>query len=190
VAGLRGGIWGGWAYYDTGRPGEEVFIRFDEDERGRLFICDFRILRPEGISTATLRDIPLGQIEAMANSPGLAPLVRESLKAPRPEEVTSDEQFWGDRAAAGPVPFELSPEVRRVFGILPIPETRRYPDEFYREVARTYAVLAAGGRDPAQQLSRKNNVPPATVHRWLREARRRGFLAPGRVRKTKGELSK
>jgi hypothetical protein len=182
VAGIRTGIWGGWVYYDSGEPGEEVFIRFGEDEGGRLFIRDLRIARAEGISTVTLRSLPLGQIEAMANSPELAEVLRETIRIPRPDEMLSDERFWGERAAAGPVPLEVPPEVRRAFGLLDIPKTKKYPDDFYREVALIYSRFARWRRDPAEEIARKNNVLPSTVHRWLREARRRGLLPPGRVR--------
>jgi hypothetical protein len=182
LAGIRTGIWGGWAYYDSGEPGEQIYVRFCEDERGRLFICDLRVARSDGISTVTLRGLALGQIEAQANSPENLPVLRAIIRAPRPDEVISDERFWAERAAAGPVPLEAPPELRRLFGLLDIPKSKKYPDDFYREVASIYSALAKQRRDPAQELATRNKVEATTVHRWLREARRRGFLAPGRVR--------
>lgn len=53
-------------------------------------------------------------------------------------------------------------------------------DAFYRRVARVYTRAALRERAPAEAIARANRVPVTTIHRWVREARRRKFLPPGR----------
>jgi hypothetical protein len=52
-------------------------------------------------------------------------------------------------------------------------------DGFYRQVASVYGALAATSNRPAVELAEANGVPVTTAHRWINEARRRGFLPPG-----------
>jgi hypothetical protein len=51
---------------------------------------------------------------------------------------------------------------------------------FYRDVARAYLDLAQSSTRPATELATTHAVPVTTAHRWIKEARRRGFLPPGR----------
>lgn len=53
-------------------------------------------------------------------------------------------------------------------------------NDFYRRVAGAYNSATAASSRPAAVLAEENNVPVGTVHRWVREARRRGDLPPGR----------
>jgi hypothetical protein len=68
---------------------------------------------------------------------------------------------------------------RRPRARLRVPETNRKPESFYRQVAAVYTELAAHGNRPAVELAEANGVPITTAHRWVKEARRRGFLPPG-----------
>lgn len=54
------------------------------------------------------------------------------------------------------------------------------PEGFYRRVATTYRSAAVDSRQPAVVIAEENDVPVETVRRWIKEARRRGFLPPGR----------
>jgi len=51
---------------------------------------------------------------------------------------------------------------------------------FYRDVGIAYKEYASMGRHPAPAIAEEAGVPVTTVHRWVRESRRRGFLPPGR----------
>jgi hypothetical protein len=62
---------------------------------------------------------------------------------------------------------------------LRVPEGQPKPDSFYREVARLFSEVAVNSPRPAQVLAEANQVPVARVHGWVKEARRRGLLAPG-----------
>ncbi len=54
------------------------------------------------------------------------------------------------------------------------------PDAFYERVAVAYREMVLTHRNVAVALAEEANVPPGTVHRWVLEARRRGFLPPAR----------
>lgn len=60
------------------------------------------------------------------------------------------------------------------------PAGRALPDSFLADVAHAYSVLAKEGRKPAPVIAAEADVPVTTVHRWIKEARRRGLLAPAR----------
>ena len=61
-----------------------------------------------------------------------------------------------------------------------VPKGRKRPDSFYREVASLFSIAAASGSRPAERIAKANRVPPSTVHRWVKEARRRGVMSPAR----------
>jgi hypothetical protein len=53
------------------------------------------------------------------------------------------------------------------------------PDAFSRLIARAYGdAVRDGDRAPAKTLAEEAGVPVTTVHRWIRDARRSGHLAP------------
>jgi len=62
---------------------------------------------------------------------------------------------------------------------LRVPEGQPKPDSFYREVARLYGEVALNTSQPAVAIAEANSVPISRVHGWIKEARRRGLLAPG-----------
>jgi len=53
-------------------------------------------------------------------------------------------------------------------------------DQFYQRVANAYLSASCATSRPAVVLAEENDTPVGTVHRWVREARRRGHLPPGR----------
>ena len=62
---------------------------------------------------------------------------------------------------------------------LKVPDGQPEPDTFYREVARIYSEAMANTPRPAAAIAEANAVKVSTVHGWVKEARRRGLLAPG-----------
>jgi hypothetical protein len=62
---------------------------------------------------------------------------------------------------------------------LRVPNSKPKPASFYRQVAAVYTGLAAHSRRPVVELAEANAVPWSTAQRWVKEARRRGFLPPG-----------
>lgn len=54
------------------------------------------------------------------------------------------------------------------------------PDEFSSRVAWYYRMFAATSAKPAKDIADHSHVPVATVRGWIREARLRGKLPPGK----------
>jgi hypothetical protein len=54
------------------------------------------------------------------------------------------------------------------------------PDGFAARVAAAYKEYAQQSRSPALRIADEAGVPVATARSWIREARRRGALPPGR----------
>jgi hypothetical protein len=113
-------------------------------------------LHVEGVLSAeVLRAIPVGRIEALANA----------LLHPH-----AADRGWRSEAR---LPAGLLDE-----------GTWRRSDDFYAAVASTYCHLVSATPRPVVELAEANGVPRTTAHRWVKEARRRGMLAPGRPGKT------
>jgi hypothetical protein len=156
-------------------------VRF-ADRAGRLEVVELHWLKAssEGAITGEdLRAVRLGQIEASANSPRIAEKIRESLGH-------DQELKWSQPAiTAGHLVERLAKLVAdRPRKKLRVPEGRgKYPDSFYDLVGSLYVLAASRSQPPAPFIAEMAEVPVSTVHRWIREARRRGFLAPSKRRK-------
>jgi hypothetical protein len=64
--------------------------------------------------------------------------------------------------------------------LLPCHPDGSNPDGFYRQVAEAYRDAVQDTRKVAVVLAEEAGVPVGTVHRWILEARRRGFLPSAR----------
>lgn len=158
---------GGWlGYWGQGHPA--VLVRF-EDRDGRLEPVELHL--PPGtepLDAARLRAVPLGRITAWANAPDVAADLRSHMAERQP--APGDDDFfkmYGRGIAAR-------------LGRIPDPP---YGDDFYRRVAAAYSALARQLSRPAAELAEANDLPVTTVHSWIKQARRRGFLPPGRAGK-------
>jgi hypothetical protein len=151
-----------------------VTVRVSVTASGRVVLAGLRV---DGAPTADLlRAIPVGRIEAAANAQlvvvddALVPV--STSKRPRPTGPPRG-------SAAG---WE-APDPRRAVDRPRAPASRRMqgrPDQFYRQIADVYVDLAQATHRPASELASTHGVPVTTAHRWVKEARRRGFLPPGR----------
>jgi hypothetical protein len=142
--------WHAWVERSTPRSAPSVRVRVGEGDDGRLHIVDLRV---EGVVSAeVLRSIPVGRIEAAANA---------QLHASAPGRPT--------RRPSATISARLRTNA-----------VRGYPDAFYDAVASAYRHLAASSPRPVADLAAANDVPITTAQRWIKEARRRGLLAPGR----------
>lgn len=176
---------GGWMYCRTDELEVRVRFRLAEDQRlvpWQVFVeprtwqvgADGTYERARGgqeLSEARLADVPLNEIEAAANGPQYRPVLVERIGE------DAGPTWRGDDGE--PVTERRR---RRPTGKLPLPKGSKYPDSFYRRVAEEYARLVADGvRSPGATMAEANDVPASTAHRWIKEARRRGFLAAGRA---------
>jgi hypothetical protein len=156
-----------------------VLVRVAVGAGGRLVLAGLRI---DGTPSAELlRAIPVGRIEAAANAQLTViddVIVTNTLVNPRarpllPPAAGSD--GWETTDPTRAVQRTHRPDVFR---------SRGRPDLFYREVADVYLDLAQASHRPASDIAAQHGVPVSTAHRWVKEARRRGFLPPGRPGKT------
>jgi len=171
-----------------------VRVRVSAAGGGRLVLSGLEI---DGPPTAELlRAIPVGRLEATANA---------QLAADLPDGDSADGAGGaggagaGGGGAGGRAPAHRRPAVRAapadgtalgwettdpagaVSRAEPHPAaTRGRPDGFYREIAMAYLDYAQASHRPAVEIAQHHRVPLTTAHRWVKEARRRGFLPPGR----------
>ncbi|MGE4164029.1 MAG: hypothetical protein AB7G23_20065 [Vicinamibacterales bacterium] len=191
---------GGWVrYVDRWGP---VFLRFElADDRLRVVETYFPPAEGESMS-ARLQRLPLSRVEAWANQareliePGLAVAGPDLERAAAYFATTFGrraradwvrDMLWSQIPASGipqpPMPSRVadltvaSPDGEDL--LLEIPERRPFGDAFYRSVAEVYRRAAALHRGPAAVLAEANGVPVSSVHSWVKEARRRGFLPAG-----------
>lgn len=149
-------------------PGE-IHVRVEAHDDGRLGLAELRVIGQP--TSDLLRSIPVGRIEATANA---QLTVVDDRVTPAPTRRRR-------RAASGgphpPPPNDTGWEQ-------PGPEApaglRGRPDRFYADIAAEYQDHTRTSRRPAADLADRHGVPVTTAHRWIKEARRRGLLAPGR----------
>lgn len=161
-----------------------VLVRVAVVPDGRLVLTGLRV--DGGPSAELLRSIPVGRIEAAANAqltvvddaivPTVPPRQRPgSARIPNASEQGWDAIDTGRAHERPPTPPRLPWRTRTATD-----GRRGHPDAFYRRVADAYLDLAQASSRPAAELAEANSVPTTTAHRWIKEARRRGYLPPGR----------
>ena len=139
--------WFEWLHDDD----HSIRVRLGKSEDGRLHVAALHIDGNDApISASMLRGVPVGRIEAHANS---------MEQGTTTDDVTIPEDL-----------FTL--------------DGRGRSDDFYAHVASAYRHLVSRTHQPAVHLARANNVPKTTAHRWIKEARSRGMLPPGRPGKS------
>jgi hypothetical protein len=163
---------GGWMLADNGR-GERISVRFKPSGQGRLDPVELRVDGPL-LDSNTLRRLPLAFMETFANTVWRTDL--QDMLDVAPEGDLHDRNYMPPQFSE---PGSIRRSIVRKTARLKIPDGAK-PDSFYRQVAKTYSHLARGSNRPAADLAEVNDVPVTTAHRWVKEARRRGFLPPGR----------
>jgi hypothetical protein len=143
----------------------EVRVRVAPRDDGRMGLAELRIVGEP--TSELLRSIPVGRIEAAANAQ-LTVLDDAVSHAPRRRRSSRR----ATKQPAGGAGWE-QPGTGGA-------RTRGRPDRFYADIAGEYLDLARSSRRPAADLAGQHQVPVTTVHRWIKEARRRGHLSPGR----------
>lgn len=169
----------GWVSLLPGPDGAEGLHVRVRDQGGRLVITDMYIHAPE-ITPEILRGISVSRVQATINAlqPRPDDLFAEVLRAvvystvlpgdDVPEPSLTELRSRTPTAGTGEKPDR--PRLTRPDGIP--------PEEFYPRVATAYTEYAPQTRAPAKEIATEAGVPVTTAHRWIREARRRGFLPP------------
>jgi hypothetical protein len=154
-----------------------VLVRVTAGAGGRVTLSGLRI---DGTPSADLlRAIPVGRIEATANAQLAA--TYEPEHSHNGEESSISTRARPVNPPDGGVEGWQTTDPHRA-----ITRARRAnkTDIFYQQIAEVYLDLAQGSHRPASDIADTHGVPVTTAHRWVKEARRRGFLPPGRPGKT------
>lgn len=164
---------GGWVR--SREVGANVWVRLVDDD-GRLVPVDLflEVDEPHVLDAKVLRRVPLGRIEAAANAPDNAKVIRRRMLHHAVPSIGDTLKTVARPRAVGPDVGEWQPL------ILAVPKTRPYPSDFYGFVAAAYFAAAEHTPAPAVAIAEANGIPVKTVHRWIAEARTRGLLPPGR----------
>jgi hypothetical protein len=181
---------GPWAYVALKDFDKSMFIRIGwgplSERSQRIVIAGMWIELVMGVTGRGVAKIPFGRIEAALNSPGVVDELERRVRD-APDDVHAAPAWQAPAAlkdlVGWPPPDEgrNEPRQRRVAIKLPLKvDERSRPDEWYQKLASAYAYLSTFSRSPAQDIAKANDVPVTTVNRWVKEARRRGLLAPSR----------
>lgn len=141
----------------------------------------------EPITARKWRDVPFGDIELhVMAAASVSDEFRDSMDRPPEVEFTSLDalQDYFNRTH-----FEMSGMIAgdvlidenapgHMFRLVRPPDGR-LTDEFLQNLADMYRWLVGTDRAPAPAIAESAGVPVRTVHRWVSEARKRGFLPPG-----------
>lgn len=162
---------GGWVRWQGSDFPHTVLVRLVDDD-GRLVVSELYVSgHGQRVDARTFRRVPIGRIETWVNQPDTAAQVRYKMGFP-PTDVQAVKRARPLKGGAA------SPDL-----YLEVPDTFRYEDSFYARVAEVYTAAGQFYAAPAREIADENGVPLATVQRWVKEARRRGVLGPGRPRK-------
>jgi hypothetical protein len=168
---------GGTLFHVVGEPG------------GRRRIVGVYVYGPE-ITASDLQEVPVRNLDLYLNlGRGVSP--HSSLQTL--DEIATLRHrgpMVYEPAAPGETIEQLEARVAQAADAMPQPavSTRKRltrpdgtdPDAFYRQVAQAYREYAPETRAPAVAIAKEAGVPAGTAQGWVREARRRGFLPPGR----------
>ena len=193
---------GGWVLVRGRDVPTPVYVRFARGETGRLEAVELYITGDGQLDAGFLRRLPLATIEAFANEPDVRKAIIEKLHLPGPDLRRLAANFahtFGPRAVhwvarslraqvkgsgepQAPMPRREPWRPTRIEAPplkFDVPSTVPYPDSFYQQVADAYSFLVLVSPRPSVVLADENGVPVTTTRRWVKEARRRGLLAPG-----------
>jgi hypothetical protein len=171
---------GGWVLWSRSRSGTTEGLRVLAQllvprEGGPSQIVRLTV-DGRNLTADKLRTIPLGHIEAAAKAnPDFSPHIEG-----QPDPIGKGFEEVG-RQVNGQI---LAKAYRhKPHEPLTRPDGSN-PDAFYQQVAEAYRDVIQDHRNVAVVLAKEADVPVGTVHRWIVEARRRGFLPAARVGRT------
>jgi hypothetical protein len=169
----------GWILWSRSVPGTTEGLKvyaqvYAENEGDRGEIVQM-LVTGRNLTTDKLRSIPLGHIQALANTD---PDLRPSIKGEPPRPISKKiDQFTNH--ANGNTLNKAHRKARQAHEPLTRPDGKD-PDAFYKQVAEAYRDVVQTTNKVAKVLAEESDVPVGTVHRWILEARRRGFLPSAR----------
>lgn len=170
---------GGWTIRQYGEV--TLRVRFGVTDDGRLEPNALFVEAPR-LNAEVARGLPLANMEMWANGGDVRRELLASIDSAG-HAVDRATLKWvsvldPDHADLTEISSDLPAGTLRL--VLPAGRAKK-PDEFYNQVAGLYeALTSSGNRYPATAIAAANDVPATTVRRWVKEARARGLLGPGR----------
>jgi hypothetical protein len=168
---------GGWISL-PGADGAVLHVRVSGRD-DQVVITDLFIHSPDGITSTAVRGLSISRLEAELNAAIHCEPVSEATEL----GMAADFARGAGDDAPEPTLAELRTRMPITRAERPAQRPRLTrpggadPDEFYPLVAQAYWEYAPLTRAPAKEIATEAGVPITTVHRWIREARRRGFLS-------------
>jgi hypothetical protein len=184
-----------------------LYVRFQPEPNGRLAVHEM-FFDGEGaaLTGKLLRQLPLSDVEAWANNPAVAEIIKERLNHAGPDIALlashyatawePAERHWlaqavraGDYKSAAHKSQPEKTRQRRESATLQPKRTPPPPltppedgltDDFLTKVAAAYDYAISLDRAPAERLSKQAQVSTRTVHRWIYTARKRGIMNSGK----------
>lgn len=156
-----------------------VAAKLVEQEDGRWIVTEM-YLHGDRITASDLRNVQPARFEAVANAYDSK---LERLRVEHQREHDQPEPTLAELRAGFEAAARLLEAPARDSGRPPRPQLQRPdkqdPEGFYQAVADAYRHYVKLTRAPAVKIAKEADVPVATAHRWIREARKRGFLPAG-----------
>jgi hypothetical protein len=153
-----------------------LHVHGSRDAAGRWSITDL-YLHGKALSVETMRGISIPKLEAALARMARDPQALANISGDDDESLTIGKlRERSGQVAAMQRELGRHGEARAPLGR---PDGMD-PEVFYARVARAYGEYAEQTHAPARAMAEEADVPVGTVHRWIREARRRGFLPPAR----------
>ncbi len=181
--GVYGGAVGWAAFHSPAAAAAELRVRLRfglasyDAEAAPIKIVEMQVslARPEALFDSPLvRTIPFQRMTAAVNRKVNGERIRPLLAHP---SMVESEHLPGSGLFAWALPPIEPVKAPRPRLRLSVPAGPKRPDSFYEQVADVYLAQATLSPRAAQDLALANDVPPSTVHRWLKEARSRGLMA-------------
>jgi hypothetical protein len=171
-------------------PGGGTHIHLREED-GRI-VADAVFVHGPEVTATTLQAVPVSHLTlaasiALAAADGgsglwtLMNVIRYGYEYPLTVDDDAEPSLADLRGQAQGAPPELNltEEARSSREPLRRPDGTD-PEGFSARVAEAYREYSMQTRGPAVMIAAEAGVPVATVRSWIREARRRGKLPPGR----------
>lgn len=130
--------------------------------------------------------VPLGVRAVRVQSMGdpLKPSTLQRLPWARYLEIADGAIRWRYakdlQAMKGPLARQAK-ATRGLMGEKSCPGRKPLPDDHYRRIADRYLELRASGENPIAVIAEEEKQNRNTVAGWVRKARERGYLPPGRT---------
>ena len=151
--------------------GGGTHMHLTQRDDGR-WVVDELYLHAQELTPTMLRRVPIARADAMVSliEQGDGPDFEYYLKMGPGEPSLGELQ---KRAELAEMPgFKRRDRLTRPDG--------SDPSGFYAQVAAAHRDFVAKNLPPGEGIAAEAGVPVTTAHRWIREARLRGYLPPGR----------